>query len=241
MKENQIIFNKLSEYQYKMESGLEYNNEFTFLIAILLSAQSKDAFINTQTKEFFEIADTSEKMADLEVYQIANYIKKIGLWRTKAENIHKLARQINELKKIENQENWFQEIENNWNGDPSFLKIYGPVISSEGIPSFKAGLVDLAGIGTKSANVFLNVIYNAPTLPVDTHVKRLCNRIGISESSNVKKIEIDLEEFTPEEYKNKAAHLLVWHGRNVCKAIKPKCEECKIKDFCKYYKKNSNS
>lgn len=83
----------------------------------------------------------------------------------------------------------------------------------------------------------MNLQYNAPVFPVDTHVKRLTNRIGIANSIDTNKIEAAMHESVPKEYRSIASTWLVWHGRKVCKAQKPRCSECVLKNYCNYYKK----
>lgn len=225
----------LESYNYPLKSGLDYTNEFTLLVAIILSAQSKDAFINTQTVELFQKHDTAEKMLALGE-GLFEYIRRIGLWRNKGQNILKLCQQIVELKNLKNPYNWLGSfIEEQLFEDD--LKCFGPVISKEGIPSFRKGLLSLAGVGRKTANVFLNVVYKADVFPVDTHVIRLVSRLGLASSDKPIEIEKALIETVPESYKSRICHYLVWHGRNICNAKKPKCDECKLKEHCVFHKK----
>ncbi|GAB6189240.1 endonuclease III [Marinitoga arctica] len=104
------------------------------------------------------------------------------------------------------------------------------------IPDTKEELVKLPGVGRKTANVMLSVAFNKPAIAVDTHVFRVSNRIGLANSKNVEKTEEDLMKAIPKELWGKAHHWLIYHGRNICKARNPKCEECPIKDYCDYYK-----
>lgn len=100
------------------------------------------------------------------------------------------------------------------------------------VPGNRDDLVSLPGVGRKTANVVLNVIFDQPTIPVDTHVARVSNRLGLSSSSNPDKIETDLEHIIPNEYLKDAHHLLVLHGRYTCIARKPKCDICVLNDIC---------
>jgi endonuclease-3 len=235
------IWQALESYNYEAKSGLDYINEFTFLVAILLSAQAQDKFINTQTKEFFQKASNANKMLNLGIQGIMDYINRISLWKNKAKNIYKLASQIIELKKINesgNAKNWYDDIcAQHTHDEYNDLTLYGPPISKEGLPSFRLGLLQLAGIGRKSANVFLNVVYNAPVFAVDTHVARVGQRLGLIEGNNPFQLEKMMVEVVPKKYEKVACHWLVWHGRNVCNAKKPKCGECKLKEYCNYVKK----
>lgn len=232
------FFEALKQMNYEHKSGLDYINEFTFIVGIILSAQSKDSFINSQTKEFFQNYETSEKMQELGIGGIEQYINKIGLWRNKAKNIYKLSEKISKLKKFSKTEaeNWHSGFENNDFHDD--LKIYGSeILSKEGIPSFRAGLLYLDGIGRKSANAFLNIIYDAPTIVVDTHVLRLTKRLNLSFSDNPFEVEKDLHEIVPEKYKKYISSWLVWHGRTKCFARKPNCTDCLLKEYCNYENK----
>lgn len=93
------------------------------------------------------------------------------------------------------------------------------------------------GIGRKSANVIMLNAFNKPQgIAVDTHAKRISNRIGLSNNTDPQKIEQDLIKIIPFEFFKDVNHILVYHGRNICKAQNPNCEICPIKDYCKYYK-----
>lgn len=107
------------------------------------------------------------------------------------------------------------------------------------VPSAREDLESLAGVGRKSANVILNSIFKIPTIPVDTHVFRVSNRIGVVHESNVLKTEHALIKAIPVKYGLEAHHLFVLHGRYICKAIKPKCTSCNISHICKYDAKTS--
>ena len=99
-------------------------------------------------------------------------------------------------------------------------------------------LVQLPGIGRKSANVIMLEAFNNPQgIAVDTHARRIANRIGLSKEKEPSKIEKDLIKIIPKNYFKDVNHLLVWHGRNICNARNPKCQECPIKSHCKFYNK----
>jgi len=264
MKKNEKIFEILKKYDYPDASGLIYINEFTFLVAIILSAQARDEFVNTQTRELFKVAPTAEEMVELGLDGICTFINKIGLWRNKGANIYKMAGQICELKKMSQSQarEWYNEISQkyfNQEGDlvddlelfekdfsrkvvcidgsePVFGLDSSEILSNEGVPKFRLGLLKLAGIGRKSANVFLNFVYGAKVFPVDTHVVRLTNRLGIAEG-NPEKIEKILQEVVPENFAEHASNWLVWHGRRVCFARKPNCLDCLLKNYCNFFKK----
>ena len=102
------------------------------------------------------------------------------------------------------------------------------------VPNNYDDLILLPGVGRKTANVFLNVFYGHEVIAVDTHVSRLAQRIGFSESNNPLKIEEDLVRLVPKEFLKISHHLLILHGRNICQARKPRCYDCRINYFCKY-------
>lgn len=101
------------------------------------------------------------------------------------------------------------------------------------LPCTRDALQKLPGIGRKSANVIMNILYNAPTIAVDTHVLRTTKRIGITEHNTPVKVEQDLEQYTPDQYKANISNWLVLHGRYVCKAKKPDCNKCCISHLCR--------
>ena len=106
------------------------------------------------------------------------------------------------------------------------------------IPSSRLQLESLPGVGRKTANVILNVIFKKPTMPVDTHVFRLSHRIGLSSEQNLLKLEKNLLNITPIKYKKNAHFWLVEHGKKVCKARKPLCGKCDIAKYCVFFNKN---
>ncbi len=107
------------------------------------------------------------------------------------------------------------------------------------IPNTKKELKSLAGVGEKTANVVISTAYDVPAIAVDTHVFRVSNRLGLACSMNVSNTQKDLEKNIPKDKWTKFHHSLVLHGRYVCKAIKPRCDDCKLKMVCKFYKKQS--
>lgn len=106
------------------------------------------------------------------------------------------------------------------------------------VPQEMDKLVELPGVGRKTANVVLSNAFGKDAIAVDTHVFRVSNRIGLASSEDVLKTEMQLMENIPKEYWSRAHHWLIWHGRRVCSARKPKCKICMINKLCKYYKEN---
>lgn len=108
------------------------------------------------------------------------------------------------------------------------------------VPCNMDDLVSLPGVGRKTANVVLSNAFGIPALAVDTHVFRVSNRIGLADSDNVEKTEEQLLRVIPREKWSKAHHWLIWHGRRICDARKPKCEICPVNHLCKYYDVGKN-
>ena len=102
------------------------------------------------------------------------------------------------------------------------------------VPQTREELERLPGVGRKTANVLLNTAFGHPTIAVDTHIFRVANRTGIAPGKDVRVVETKLLKFTPEEFRHDAHHWLILHGRYVCKARKPECPKCLIRDLCEY-------
>lgn len=102
------------------------------------------------------------------------------------------------------------------------------------VPQTREQLMELPGVGRKTANVVLNVVFNEPTMPVDTHLLRICPKIGLAEGTTPETVEKSLVERIPKKYMTHAHHWLILHGRYICTARNPKCEECLISDLCKH-------
>ncbi len=107
------------------------------------------------------------------------------------------------------------------------------------VPRTRAELEALAGVGRKTANVILNTAFGEPTIAVDTHIFRVCNRTRLAPGKTPLEVEKKLLRFTPDEFRHDAHHWLILHGRYVCKARKPECRHCIIADLCEYKHKNS--
>jgi endonuclease-3 len=176
---------------------------FTLLVAVVLSAQATDAGVNKATPALFRLADTPQKMADLGEARVAELIRTIGLFRTKAKNVVALAKKL--------------------------VADFGGAV-----PRTREALMTLPGVGRKTANVVLNVAFGAPTIAVDTHIFRVANRTGIAPGADPLAVELALERVVPAAYKLHAHHWLILHGRYVCRARKPDCPTCLIRDLCRY-------
>jgi len=199
------IFEIFSKNNPNPKTELISNNEFTLLVAIVLSAQATDKGVNKATEKLFKIADSAEKIYALGEENLKTYIKTIGLYNSKAKNIIALSKKLMEMNNV--------------------------------IPNDLNELQKLPGVGRKTANVFLNCARKQPLIGVDTHVERVSNRIGIINAKNPLETEKKLTKKIPNQWKLHAHHWLILHGRYICKARKPECNNCMIIDLCKYKKK----
>ncbi len=191
--------------------SLDFETPFQLVVAVCLSAQCTDERVNLTTPALFNICKSIEDFANIDLAELEELIHPCGFYKNKAKNIKKCANQILE----------------NFDGK---------------VPQNMDDLISLAGVGRKSANVImLEVFGNAVGIAVDTHCKRISNRIGLSNEKDPSKIEQDLlKQIDPKDYKD-VNHLFIWHGRYTCKSQKPLCEKCTLKQFCKYYNSNTNS
>ena len=188
--------------------SLDFETPFQMVVAVMLSAQCTDERVNKTTPQLFEKCKTIQDFADIDINELEKIIHPCGFYKNKAKNIKLCATQILE----------------NFNGD---------------VPKTMDELLSLAGVGRKSANVILLEVFGiANGIAVDTHAKRISNRIGLSHEKDPEKIEQDLLKIFPPDSLKDINHLFVWHGRNTCDSRKPNCENCTVKNFCEYYKKN---
>lgn len=195
------VFDAFKAQNPNPQTELIAPNDYTLLVAVILSAQATDKSVNKATESLFKVADTPEKMLALGVEKLEGYIKSIGLYHAKARHVIEMSRQL-----IEN---------------------YG-----SSVPNTREKLESLSGVGRKTANVILNVVYKQKTMPVDTHILRIGPRIGLAAGKTPEKVEQELVACIPDEYMEHAHHWLILHGRYVCTAKSPKCEECCIRDVC---------
>ena len=193
----------------EIRSELYSTNEFTFAVAVILSAQATDKKVNEVTPSLFATAPTPEKMAALGVDGIKKYISQISFFNNKAKSIYNLAQQLTSLC---DDEKW------------KFPKKYHN----------RDELMKLSGIGQKTANVVMNVLWGAPNIGVDTHVFRNAHRYGwVRAAENTpEKVEAKLLKIVPKKYHDIVNHVMVLHGRYTCRAISPKCAECPVAKWC---------
>ena len=195
------------EHMPVAESELQYVNPYQLLVAVILSAQCTDKRVNMTTPALFQRFPTAQDMANSTADEIYTFIKSISYPNNKAKNLLGMA----------------QTLVNDFNGI---------------VPNNLDDLQKLPGVGRKTANVMMAVAFDQPAMPVDTHVFRVANRIGLTKNSkNVLETEKTLVAHLPQEVISKAHHWLILHGRYVCLARKPKCDECGITTICDFYQK----
>lgn len=201
------IIKKLKEMYPDATCSLDFTTPFQMLVAVCLSAQCTDERVNKTTPAIFAKYPTVYDFNNMDIKVLEELIHPCGFYKNKAKNLKAASKIIVEK----------------FNGE---------------VPDNMEDLTSIPGVGRKSANVImLEAFHNPQGIAVDTHAKRISNRLGFSDESDPLKIEQDLLKVIPKEYYYDVNHLLVWHGRNTCTARNPKCEECALKDLCKEYNK----
>ncbi|MDI9548262.1 MAG: endonuclease III [Chloroflexota bacterium] len=181
---------------------LDFRSPLELLVATILSAQCTDERVNKVTPALFAAYPTAQAYAEADIEELQEAVRPTGFFRNKSKNIQGAARRIVEA----------------YDGD---------------VPSVMDDLLTLPGVARKTANVVLGCAYHiADGVVVDTHVKRLSNRLGLTAESNPEKIERDLMNLVPQEEWIDIGHLLIFHGRRVCAARKPNCAACVISHLC---------
>ena len=207
----QRVIEWFSESMPIAETELNYENPYQLLVAVILSAQCTDKRINQITPALFNAYPTPESMAKATVDDIFTYIKSVSYPNNKARNLHGMSRTLVEE------------------------------FNSE-VPSDLTDLLKIPGVGRKTANVIRSVIFGQSAMAVDTHVFRVSERIGLTtKSKNPRQTEETLVRYIPSELIGKAHHLLILHGRYVCKARRPDCLNCGLTEMCRYYQKNNKN
>ncbi len=193
------------------ETELHYSNPYELIVAVILSAQCTDKRVNIITPPFFEKFPDVYVLAEATQEQVFDLIKSCSYPNNKTSHLLGMARKV---------------------------------VSEFGghIPATVELLQKLPGVGRKTANVIASVAFDIPALAVDTHVHRVAARIGLTYNAKTPlATEQQLLRFIPENRLNIAHHWLILHGRYICVARKPKCQECGLSPFCKYYKKHHES
>lgn len=191
------------------ETELHHGDAYELLVAVILSAQCTDKRVNMVTPRLFEAFPSAEVLAASSPEVILEYIRSVSYPNSKAHHLWGMANKL--------------------------ISEFGGVV-----PDDVDELQKLPGVGRKTANVVASVIYNKPAMAVDTHVFRISERLGLTTNSkNPLQTELELIKYIPADLIPKAHHWLILHARYICQARKPKCDECGLKEWCRYYEKNN--
>jgi endonuclease-3 len=197
-----MIFRALEEEYPEAATALKHSNPFELAVATILSAQCTDERVNRVTPALFESYPDAEALSRADRGELEGLIHSTGFFRNKAKNLIGMARAV--------------------------------VVEHQGrLPRTLSKLTRLPGIGRKTANVILGNAFGIDEgVVVDTHVKRLAGRMGFSKEATPEKIERDLMGLFPQERWTPLSHLLIFHGRQVCSARKPRCGDCLVSHLC---------
>lgn len=209
MKENIVIkiIEILKQAYPDAKCSLNFTTPFEMLIAVMLSAQCTDERVNKTTPSIFSKYNSPQDFVNIPLDELEALIHPCGFYKNKAKNIKLTS----------------EKLLNNFGGQ---------------VPQTMEELMSLPGVGRKTANVVMLEAFNKPQgIAVDTHAKRISNKLGLSAKSEPQKIEQDLLKLIPTKYYKDINHLFIWHGRNICTARNPKCVDCSIKEYCKSFKK----
>ena len=203
---NNKIFIYLDKLFSNPKCELNYEKDYELLIAIMLSAQTTDKRVNKVSSVLFKKYPSIKELSMAKISDIEDIIREIGTYKRKSIYVHEIAERLY---------------------DDGY----------DYVPNDRAYIESLPGVGHKTANVFLANIYNEPAIAVDTHVARVSKRLNlVKEMDDVKVIEKKLECIIPKERWSKTHHQLVLFGRYYCKAVNPECDNCELKEICKYKK-----
>ena len=185
--------------------SLDFNTPFEMLVAVCLSAQCTDDRVNKTTPSLFAEFDTPEEFANADIKELERLVHPCGFYKNKAKNLKAAG----------------QKIVNDFSGE---------------VPRTMDELMSIPGVGRKSANVIMLEAFNMPQgIAVDTHCKRIANRLGLSSETEPSKIEQDLLKLLPQKYYKDINHVFIWHGRSTCTSQSPKCNTCPVRSYCKFY------
>lgn len=202
-KEHALKIIEILEKDYPgAKTALHYSNPLEILVATILSAQCTDKRVNIVTKTLFKKYKNVKDYAEANLTELENDIRSTGFYRNKAKNIKNAARLM--IEKFDSK-----------------------------VPNTMENLIELPGVARKTANIVLSNAYGIIVgIAVDTHVRRVSKRLGLTENSNPDKIEADLMKIVPKSHWKKITNLLISHGREVCTARKPKCAICHLNKIC---------
>ncbi|MBL1408178.1 endonuclease III [Sphingobacterium faecale] len=200
-----------SKHNPDAQTELEYSNPFELLVAVILSAQCTDKRINQVTPALFARFPEAESLAASSPEEVFTYIRSVSYPNNKSKHLVGMAQML--------------------------------ISDFDGIvPEKIEDLIKLPGVGRKTANVISSVVYNNPSMAVDTHVFRVSNRLGLTSNATTPlAVEKQLVKYLPEETIAVAHHWLILHGRYICLARTPKCDQCPITYFCKYFEKTKKA
>lgn len=199
------ILNWFQHHGQIPETELHYRNPFELIVAVVLSAQCTDKRVNLVTPKLFQDFPNAEALAASNPDTIFQYIKSVSYPNNKAKHLVGLAKKLI----------------SDFNGK---------------IPESVEELTTLPGVGRKTANVIASVVYDKPAMAVDTHVFRVSARLGLTTNAKTPlEAEKQLVKYIPEELIAKAHHWIILHGRYVCLARNPKCGDCGLQNYCKFY------
>ena len=205
----QEIFTRLRAANPYPTTELEYSTPFELLVAVVLSAQATDVSVNAATRHLFPVANTPQAMLDLGEEKLRAYVQRIGLYQTKSKHIIGMCRLL--------------------------LEKHGGQV-----PQTMDDLISLPGVWRKTANIVLgNAFGITEGIAVDTHVTRVANRMGLADSEKQDEIEQQLCRALPKEKWTLVTHLLIFHGRTICKAQRPECPRCPVRHLCPWPDKNA--
>ncbi|MFD2918167.1 endonuclease III [Terrimonas rubra] len=203
------VINYFQEFAPEAETELVYDNPYQLLVAVILSAQCTDKRVNLTTPAIFEKYPDVYALSKTSFDELFPFIKSISYPNNKTKHLIGMA----------------QQVVNNFNGN---------------IPMTVDELIQLPGVGRKTANVITSVIDQQPNMAVDTHVFRVSHRLGLvsKNATTPLAVEKELIKYIPRELVHKAHHWLILHGRYICLARNPKCEDCGLQDICLYFRAN---
>jgi endonuclease-3 len=196
------IIRRLKREYPELKTALTFSNPFELLAATVLSAQTTDVHVNKVTGNLFKKYKSIKDYAAVPLETLQKDVSSINFYKTKAKNIQESAKMI--IEKFDSR-----------------------------VPQKMEELITLPGVARKTANIILSSAYGINEgIAVDTHVKRLANRLGLTENEDPVKIEKELMEITPKTEWGNLSHLLIFHGRKICQAKKPNHKECVLYDIC---------
>ena len=204
-----LVLDYFQDHAPDAETELIYDNPYQLLVAVILSAQCTDKRVNLTTPRLFELYPDPQSLSQAEFDDVFPLIRSISYPNNKTKHIIGMAKMLME----------------DFNGE---------------VPLTVEELVKLPGVGRKTANVITSVIDQQPNMAVDTHVFRVSARLGLTVNARTPlAAEKQLIQFIPTELVHKAHHWLILHGRYICVARNPKCDQCGLRKICKFYRQNT--